>query len=112
MAGDIKVSEDRWWMKSGWAFRSVLESALVHIPDSNRSLRSLVDERVKGWNYLGLDKDCTLEEVRVLLDALRAGYNDTQSEGPSSFGDPDVFPSYMEGFAELIRMIEEKLGDK
>jgi hypothetical protein len=112
MSGDIKVSENRWWMKAGWAFRSVLESALGHLPDSTPSLKSLVDERIRGWNYLNLETECTTDEVRVFLNALREGYKDTESAGPGSFGDPSYFPSYMKGFAQLIRMIEEELDSK
>jgi hypothetical protein len=95
-------------MPASWAFRSVLRSALEHIPDSMPSLKQLVDERINGFNYLDLDK-CTVQEVAALLDALREGYKEKELAGPSSFGDPDAFAPYMEGFALLIRMIEEKL---
>jgi len=99
-------------MLAGWAFRGIMKSALKHIPDSMTSLKSVVENSIKGLNWISLDTRCTTEEVRVFLNALREGYKETESAGPSSFGDPSYFLSYMEGFAELIHMIEEELDDK
>jgi hypothetical protein len=109
MAGDIRISDGRWWMVAGWAFRSVLRAALPYVSDSTPSLKRLLDERITGWNYLDLESDCTRDEARVLLNALREGYKQMESAGPSGFGDPSYFPSYMEGFAKLIRLIDEEL---
>jgi len=99
-------------MKAGWAFRSVMESALEHIPGSMPLLRKAVDDSIKGFHHISLDERFTTEEIRVFLDALRKGYRDTESAGPSSFGDPSYFPSYMKGFADLIRLIQEELDSK
>ena len=109
MAGDIRISEEVWWMVAGWAFRGVLRSVLGHIPASMPAFKSLVEERINGWNFFDVESDCTAEERIALLDALRAGYKDVEAAGPSSFGDPSYFDNYMEGFAELIQMIEKEL---
>jgi hypothetical protein len=95
-------------MKAGWSFRDVMRAALKHIPDSMPSLQSIVEDSIEGLNYIGLH-ELTTDGVRVFLNALREGYKDTESAGPSSFGDPSYFPSHMEGFAQLIRMVEEEL---
>jgi hypothetical protein len=112
MSGDIKVAEEKWWMVAGWAFRGVLRSALTHIPTSMTSLKCLVEERIKGWNFLDLESECTAEERIALLAALREGYIDTELAGASSFGDPSYFPSFLEGFAELIHLVEEEFEKK
>jgi hypothetical protein len=112
MAGDIFISATRKWMKAGWAFRSALESALCHIPDSMPKLRTLVAERCGGWNYLNLESECSAAEVRALLRALQEGYSDMETAGSSNFGDPSYYPSFMAAFAELVLMIEEELKSK
>jgi hypothetical protein len=110
MAGMVRVSKLRVWGVAGWAFRGVVRSALKHIPDSSSSLRKAVDDSIKGFNYIRLDEGFTQDEVRVFLSALRTAYRDAELAGPSSFGDPSYFPSYMEGFTKLIRLIEEELA--
>lgn len=72
----------------------------------------MLDNRIKGVNYIDLQTDCTTAEASMLLEALRKGYEDTRLAGPDSFGDPSFFPSYMEKFAELIRLIQEELDSR
>jgi hypothetical protein len=89
-----------------------MKSAISHIPDSMPSLRRAVGDSIEGLNCIMLDTECTTDEVRVLLTALHKGYKETESAGPSSLGDPNYFPSYMERFAELIHLIEEELEER
>jgi hypothetical protein len=111
MSGTIRVDADRQWHAAGWAYRLVLDAIGTQLsgdPEAEQLCRYLQDEAAPAliFEYWDL-AELSLAHRRMVATACTQAYQQMKKEGPVDWLKPEVFPDFMQLFAQLCQMLEQ-----
>jgi len=108
----LRKKEVSWFATTGlflFPIKNAVEQLKITCPKWGEEFQWLINEDCRIGVFFD---EMTLEEEKLVLDALKQGYQrciDEPEFGKSLIIDPDYFPLCMERYKELIDMIEEEI---
>jgi hypothetical protein len=112
MAGFITLSDGRAYAAANWAYDQTIEAiadVLAENDDSRPLADWLLDQRcaVKGSGLGSVDvRELAPRFQEIFLGAIPKAYEHAKNRGPSGWHDPEAWPSWMNRFQDLVKMLD------
>lgn len=111
MGGFIVLSDGRAYAASNWGYDRTVEAIAEALPDTDegRHLAAwLLDQRcsVRGMGLGNVDvRELTPQNRQLFLRAVEDAYQTQKGKGPAGWHSPDLWPSWIARFSDLVKMI-------
>jgi hypothetical protein len=109
MGGFIILDDGRAYAANNWAYRTTVEAIAAALPNTSEGkvlaewLRK--DPSVQIYNAVDV-RELTPANREMFLAASEAAFVQQKERGPSSWAEPDMWPSWIGRFADLVKMID------
>ncbi len=107
----IEITSNCKWKVANWVYQAVMDEVLPSLPadsDLAKEIKETVDSNILSLSF----SDLPLNALQTFHAALRQGFEDSMSKGESAFSQPEFFPSFIEQFKDLVRMVDQNQRNK
>jgi hypothetical protein len=109
MAGFIVLDDGRAYAAANWAFRATVEAIAVALPETTEgtTLANWLRNDPSVQIYYNVDvRELAPASHEMFLAAAEAALQIQKARGPIGWLQPEFWDGWIEGFAELVHMID------
>jgi hypothetical protein len=104
----ITLHSGKSWHAANWAYDAVIETIVENLPPEASALRDWLSARVTstlgGLGRVDLSQ-LSPEDQQLVLTTVRKAYEHSKKVGPVGWGEPTMFPAWLERFKELVDLL-------